>query len=66
MAGDPQSAVLFAGLGVDELSMAAPLVPAVKEVLRGVTLADAREVALRALDLDDPDAVRAAVSALWP
>jgi phosphoenolpyruvate-protein phosphotransferase/dihydroxyacetone kinase phosphotransfer subunit len=66
LAGDPQSAVLLAGLGVDELSMAAPLVPAVKEVLRGVTLADARRLALRALDLDDADAVRAPVSALWP
>jgi phosphocarrier protein FPr len=64
LAGDPAAAILLAGLGVDELSMAAPLVPEVKEALRGVTLAAARETAARALDLDDADAVRAAVAPL--
>src|SRR5439155_22352804 len=58
LAGDPTAAVLLAGLGVDELSMAAPLIPAAKEALRGVTLADARAVAERALELDDADEVR--------
>ena len=64
LAGDPAAAVLLAGLGVDELSMAAPLIPEVKETLRAITLADARDVARRALDLDDPDAVRGTVAAL--
>jgi phosphocarrier protein FPr len=64
LAGDPAAAVLLAGLGVDELSMAAPLVPAVKEALRAITLADARDVAQRALDLDDQDAVRRIVAPL--
>ncbi|MCW3046301.1 MAG: phosphoenolpyruvate-protein phosphotransferase, partial [Solirubrobacterales bacterium] len=53
LAGDPAAAILLAGLGVRELSMAAPRIPAVKEALRGVTLADAREVARQALELDD-------------
>jgi phosphocarrier protein FPr len=53
LAGDPAAAILLAGLGVRELSMAAPRIPAVKEALRGVTLADAREVARQALDVDD-------------
>jgi phosphoenolpyruvate-protein phosphotransferase/dihydroxyacetone kinase phosphotransfer subunit len=64
LAGDPAAALVLAGLGVRELSMAAPLVPEVKEALRGVTLADARDAARRALDLDDPDAVRDVVAPL--
>jgi phosphoenolpyruvate-protein kinase (PTS system EI component) len=64
LAGDPAAAVLLAGLGVEELSMAAPRIPAVKEALRGVTLAEARELAAAALDLDDAAAVVARVEAL--
>jgi multiphosphoryl transfer protein len=58
LAGDPTAAVLLAGLGVDELSMAAPRIPAVKEALREVTLVDARATAAAALDQDDAAAVR--------
>jgi phosphocarrier protein FPr len=42
IAGDPELAVLLAGLGVTELSGAPPAVPAVKAALRAVTLEDAR------------------------
>jgi phosphocarrier protein FPr len=64
LAGDPGAALLLAGLGVDELSMAAPLIPEVKAVLRAVTLTDARDVARRALDLDDAESVRGVVAPL--
>jgi phosphocarrier protein FPr len=64
MAGDPGAALLLAGLGVDELSMAAPRIPAVKEALRAVTLADARRAATEALELDDADAVGRLVAPL--
>ena len=47
LAGDPAAAVLFAGLGVTELSMAPALVPEVKAALRGVDLEQARAAALR-------------------
>jgi len=43
IAGDPELAVLLAGLGVTELSGAPPAVPAVKAALRAVSLAEARE-----------------------
>jgi phosphoenolpyruvate-protein kinase (PTS system EI component) len=62
LAGDPAAAIVLAGLGVDELSMAAPQIPAVKEALRGVSLADARAVAAQALDADDAAAVRGLVA----
>jgi phosphoenolpyruvate-protein kinase (PTS system EI component) len=50
LAGDPEAAVVLAGLGVKELSMAASRIPAVKDALRAVTLAEARDAAGRALD----------------
>ncbi|HEY6522190.1 MAG TPA: phosphoenolpyruvate--protein phosphotransferase, partial [Solirubrobacteraceae bacterium] len=59
LAGDPPAAVLLAGLGVTELSMAAALVPEAKAALREVSLADARAAAEAALDTDDADAARA-------
>jgi phosphocarrier protein FPr len=59
LAGDPAAAVLLAGLGVTELSMASGLVAEVKAALREVSLADARAAALAALDTDDADTARA-------
>ncbi|MBV9000611.1 MAG: phosphoenolpyruvate--protein phosphotransferase, partial [Solirubrobacterales bacterium] len=59
LAGDPAAAVLLAGLGVTELSMAPALVPEVKAALRGVDLAQAREAALAALAAPDAAAARA-------
>jgi multiphosphoryl transfer protein len=59
LAGDPAAAVLFAGLGVTELSMAPALVPDVKAALRGVDLEQARAAAHRALEVDSAAAARA-------
>ncbi len=58
LAGDPAAAVLLAGLGVTELSMAAALVPEVKAALREVSLADARAAARAALETDDAETAR--------
>jgi phosphoenolpyruvate-protein phosphotransferase/dihydroxyacetone kinase phosphotransfer subunit len=64
LAGDPAAAVLLAGLGVTELSMAPGLIPEVKAALREVELVRAREVALRALEVDGADAARELALAL--
>jgi phosphocarrier protein FPr len=64
LAGDPPTAVLLAGLGVTELSMAPALVPEVKEALRGVELAQAQAAARQALDADGAAAARALGAAL--
>ena len=45
LAGDPAAAVLLAGLGVTELSMAPGLIAGVKQALRSVSLAAARDAA---------------------
>ncbi|HEX2105281.1 MAG TPA: phosphoenolpyruvate--protein phosphotransferase [Solirubrobacteraceae bacterium] len=58
LAGDPASAVLLAGLGVDELSMAPPRIPDVKAALRTVDAADAARVAREALAADDAHAAK--------
>jgi phosphocarrier protein FPr len=58
LAGDPAAAVLLVGLGVRELSMAAPLVPEVKEALRQVTTTDAADAAGRALYARDAGEAR--------
>jgi multiphosphoryl transfer protein len=65
LAGDPDAAVLLAGLGVSELSMAAGRIPQVKAALRAVALPAAREAAARALDADDATAARAIAAPLW-
>ena len=49
LAGDPDAAVLLAGLGVTELSAVGPQVPLVKARLREATLTDARTLADEAL-----------------
>jgi multiphosphoryl transfer protein len=64
LAGDPAAAILLAGLGVTELSMAPALVPEVKEALRGVDLAQAQAAARAALDAPDAAAARALGSEL--
>ncbi len=59
LAGDPAAAMLLAGLGVTELSMATGLIPEVKAALRRVALADAHAAALAAIETDSADTARA-------
>ena len=53
LAGDPATAVLLAGLGVRELSMAAGLIGEAKEALRAIDLGEAAAAARAALDDED-------------
>ena len=59
MAGDPVLVPLLLGLGVDALSMTPPLLPAVKYLLRAMTMADARELAAQALMLSSAQEIYA-------
>jgi phosphocarrier protein FPr len=49
VAGEPEGALILAGLGVRELSVSVPAVAAVKARLRTVSMVDARRLADRAL-----------------
>jgi phosphotransferase system enzyme I (PtsI) len=44
MAGDPYAAVILLGLGLDEYSMSAIGIPAIKRIIRSVTIAEAEEL----------------------
>jgi len=51
MGGDPVYAPLLLGLGVDSLSMAPPLLPAVKFLVRAMKMSDARDLAVEVLGM---------------
>src|SRR5690606_17378523 len=65
MAGDPVYVPLLLGLGVDELSMAPPLLPAVKYLVRSMTMSDARKLAQQALGMNSPQAIYAECDAFY-
>jgi phosphotransferase system enzyme I (PtsI) len=52
MAGDPVFVPLLLGLGVDELSMTPPLLPAAKFLVRTMNMSEAVDLANRALAMD--------------
>ncbi len=64
-AGDPQAVPILIGLGVKELSVSVPAIPAIKAQVRTLSLADCRELAQKALALDTAAAVRELVSDPW-
>jgi phosphoenolpyruvate-protein phosphotransferase/dihydroxyacetone kinase phosphotransfer subunit len=59
LAADPDAAAVLIGLGVDELSMAAPMIPAVKHAIRSLSHDDAQDLGRRALEQESATAVRA-------
>jgi phosphotransferase system enzyme I (PtsI) len=63
MAGDPVYVPLLLGLGVDELSMTPPLLPAVKYLVRAMKMSEAKKLAKDALELTSPKEIYALVDA---
>jgi phosphocarrier protein FPr len=61
LAGDPRAIPVLVGLGVDELSVDVPVVPAVKARVRTLSLAECAATAREALDAADGAEVRAIV-----
>jgi len=58
LAGDPQAVPILVGLGVDELSVSLPAVPAVKAQIRGLSYDACRRLANEALNAADAPEVR--------
>jgi phosphoenolpyruvate-protein phosphotransferase (PTS system enzyme I) len=50
MSGDPMTALILLGLGIDELSMIPSFIPVVKRLIRSVSLADLNQFAARTLE----------------
>ncbi len=58
LAGDPDAIPLLLGLGLDEFSMAPPMIPQAKAIVRRWTSVAARDLALQALEQDTAEGVR--------
>jgi phosphoenolpyruvate-protein phosphotransferase len=58
LAGEPLAIPLLLGLGLDELSMNPPAIPMAKQILRSLTVAEARHIAHAALEMEDPHQIR--------
>jgi phosphoenolpyruvate-protein phosphotransferase len=63
LAGDPVAVPILLGLGVTELSVDVPLLPAVKARVRALSMEECQGSARQALDAADAAAVRALVAA---
>ena len=61
LAGEPLAVPILLGLGLDEFSMNPPAIPLAKQIIRSLTMDEAREVAQAALSLDSAEEVRALV-----
>jgi phosphoenolpyruvate-protein kinase (PTS system EI component) len=62
LAGDLQAVPVLIGLGVHELSVSVPIIPAVKARVRSLSLEECRETARMALEAADGAEVRAVVA----
>lgn len=49
MAGDPLFCLILLGLGLDEFSMPSVMIPEIKHLIRSVTMAQAKEIAVQAV-----------------
>jgi phosphoenolpyruvate-protein phosphotransferase len=58
LAGEPEAIPILLGLGLDEFSMNAPAIPVAKQIIRALTLEQARQVASEVLTLEDDEAVQ--------
>jgi phosphotransferase system enzyme I (PtsI) len=65
MAADPALLTLLVGLGLTEFSMAPTAIPVAKQLLRGVSAAEARRAAGRALKAGTPADVEKALSEIF-
>jgi phosphocarrier protein FPr len=61
LAGDPQAVPILIGLGVEELSVSVPAVPAIKAQIRRLRLSACRQIAAQALAVGSASDVRALV-----
>jgi phosphoenolpyruvate-protein kinase (PTS system EI component) len=61
LAGEPAAIPILLGLGLDDFSMSPRAVPIAKQILRGLTVPEAEEIASAALQMGSADEVLAMV-----
>jgi phosphotransferase system enzyme I (PtsI) len=52
MASEPESVMLLLGLGIRKLSVASPLIPEIKQIIRSVTIEECNKVARKVLGMN--------------
>ncbi len=57
MAGSIEACIILLGLGLDEFSMNALSIPAIKNIIRNISYEKAKEIAEHALELETPEEV---------
>ncbi len=62
IASDPRAVPILLGIGVDELSVSLPAIPAVKAQIRGLRIDACRQLAERALSAESSEEVRSLVA----
>lgn len=58
MASDPNAAIILMAMGIKELSMSAPSIPRVKERIRNITFAKAKEILDKVMEMEDGDKIK--------
>jgi phosphotransferase system enzyme I (PtsI) len=58
LAGEPLAAPILLGLGLDEFSMSPPVVPLLKQILRGLNAGEMKLLAEKALQLETPKEIQ--------
>lgn len=58
MAGDVSATAILLGMGLDEFSMSASSIPMVKKIIRSITYDEAKQIAEKALSMDNPEDIR--------
>ncbi len=66
LGGDPLAIPLLVGMGMDELSMNPAEIPAAKQIIRQISLKEAREISRQALEMETPYDVIALVKNAFP
>lgn len=64
MAGEPVNAVLLMGMGLKSFSLSAPNIPRVKQAIRSVSLAQAKEIGDRVLRMESAQSIRSYLEAV--
>jgi phosphoenolpyruvate-protein phosphotransferase len=57
LAGQPAAIPILLGLGLDDFSMSPPAIPVAKQILRGLSMSQAKDIAQTALGLGGPQQV---------
>ena len=65
LASDPDAVPVLVGLGISELSVSAPLIPEIKDRIRGLTFSMCHREAKLMLEMRSAEEVRARIKVLW-